>query len=187
MSRRILRLLCLALLAATLAADAAGATPRGLERAPESFRVWIDSLPEGQRRVALRRLGNMTTHRRNQLFHRWEALEEGDRRAFQQRMLERIERRERGDAGPARRARLEEMSPERRAALAPLLRRWRSMEPAERQRMRGRLERFRALEPAEQEALVERRFEAKPAAERARILESLREASEALPRRAPAD
>jgi hypothetical protein len=49
--------------------------------------------------------------------------------------------------------------------------------------MRERLERFRTLSPEDQEALIERRFQARSPAERARILESLREASKALPER----
>jgi hypothetical protein len=174
------RLLALALLIA-LAAGAAKAEPRGLEGAPPSFRAWIESLPEGQRRTALRRLGDMPIHRRNVLFHRWEALEEGERRAFQQRLEGRLERGESDRA--ALRERVERMSPETRERLAPLVRRWRDMDPADRRRMRERLERFRTLSPEDQQALVERRFAGKPEAERARILQALREASEALPER----
>jgi hypothetical protein len=47
--------------------------------------------------------------------------------------------------------------------------------------MRQRLERSRTLSPEEQEALIERRFQARSREERARILESLREASKARP------
>jgi hypothetical protein len=84
------------------------------------------------------------------------------------------------------RERLERMSPESRERLTPLVRRWRDMEPAERRRMRQRLERFRTLSAGDQQALVERRFESRPHAERQRILESLREASQALrPRPGP--
>lgn len=169
--RRAVAAACFAL---ALAAGTANATPRGLERAPESFVTWIESLPEGQRRMALRRLADMPTQRRNRLFHRWEALEEGERRKLEERMLERLERGER---------RREELTPETRERLAPLVRRWREMGPAERHRMRERLVRFRALSPADQEALVEKRFSAKTPEERERILESLREASDALPRR----
>ena len=163
---------------------------RALEQAPASFQEWVESLPEGQRRPVLRRLGNMPPHRRNRMFHRWEAMEEGERREFQAFLEERAEARERGDharprAGGERpfRRRLEQMPPESREKLAPLVRRWRDMEPAERRRMRQRLERFRMLSPEDQEALIEKRFEAKSPAERARILESLREASKALPPR----
>ena len=156
---------------------AARAARRGLEHAPDSFRSWIESLPEDQQRAALRRLGDMPTQRRNRLFQRWEALEEGERRAFQQRMLERLER------GPHQRPRLEGLSPESREQLAPLVRRWRDMGPGERRRMRERLERFRMLSPEAQQALIDKKFEAKSTEERERILESLREASKALPRR----
>ena len=169
--------LAFAWLALALVAGAAQAEPRGLERAPDSFRSWIESLPEGQQRAALRRLGDMPTQRRNRLFHRWEALEEGERRAFEQRMLERLER------GPRQRPRLEDLSPESREKLAPLVRRWRDMGPGERRRMRERLERFRTLAPEDQQALIDKRFETKSPEERERILESLREASKALPPR----
>jgi hypothetical protein len=169
--------LACAWLALTLVAGAARAEPHGLERAPDSFRTWIEGLPEGQQRAALRRLGDMPTQRRNRLFHRWEALEEGERRAFEQRMLERIE------GGPRKRRRLDELSPESREKLAPLVRRWRDMGPGERRRMRQRLERFRTLSPEDQQALIDKRFEAKSPEERERILESLREASKALPPR----
>jgi len=183
--RSLLRALACAWLALVLAAGAARAEPvgapsaarRGLERAPDSFRSWIESLPEGQQRAALRRLGDMPTQRRNRLFQRWEALEEGERRAFQERMLERFE------SDPRQRPRLEELSPESREKLAPLVRRWRDMEPRERRRMRQRLERFRMLEPEDQQALIDKKFEAKSPEQRERILESLREASKALPRR----
>jgi hypothetical protein len=47
--------------------------------------------------------------------------------------------------------------------------------------MRQRLERFRTLAPAEQESLIERKFGGRSPEERARSLESLREASKALP------
>lgn len=179
MIRRLARRLAPALLALVLlcGAGVAGAEPRGLERAPESFKTWLESLPEGQRRSALRRLGDMPTQRRNRLFHRWEALEEGERRAFEQRMVGRLENREQA------RERLERMSPESREKLAPLVRRWRGMDPDDRRRMRQRLERFRTLAPEDQQALIDRRFSAKSPEERARILESLREASEALPER----
>jgi hypothetical protein len=181
----LLRALSLAWLALALMAGAARAEPvgaaraarRGLEHAPDSFRGWIESLPEDQQRAALRRLGDMPTQRRNRLFQRWEALEEGERRAFQQRMLERLER------GPHQRPRLEGLSPESREQLAPLVRRWRDMGPGERRRMRERLERFRTLSPEAQQALIDKKFEAKSPEERERILESLREASKALPRR----
>jgi hypothetical protein len=169
--------LAVAWLALALVASAATAAPRGLEGAPDSFRSWIEGLPEGQQQAALRRLGDMPTHRRNRLFHRWEALEEGERRAFEQRMLERLE------SGPRQRPRLEGLSPESREKLAPLLRRWRDMGPDERRRMRERLERFRTLSPEDQQALIDKRFEAKSPEERERILEALREASQALPRR----
>ena len=176
MTSRRLRLgsLGLVLLLFALAAEA---EPRGLERAPASFEAWIESLPEGQQRVALRRLGDMPTQRRNRLFQRWEALEEGERRQFEERILGRMERAER------RRARFEELSPESREKLAPLVRRWREMGPADRRRMRQRLERFRTLSPEDQQALIDKRFEAKSPDERARILEALREASKALPAR----
>jgi hypothetical protein len=179
MSRRLARTLGGSLLALVLllGAGAAGAEPRGLERAPESFKTWLDSLPEGQRRSALRRLGDMPSHRRNRLFHRWEALEEGERRTFQQRMLHRLEGRE------SQRERLERMSPESRQRLAPLVRRWRDMGPDDRRRMRQRLERFRTLSPDDQQALIDRRFEDRSPEERAKILDSLRAASEALPER----
>jgi hypothetical protein len=179
MSGRLAQKLAPALLVlvVSLGAGAADAGPRGLERAPESFRAWVEGLPEGQRRAALRRLGDMPTHRRNRLFHRWEALEEGERRAFQERMVRRLERRE------AARERFERMSPEQREQLAPLVRRWRGMEPDERRRMRERLERFRQLAPEDQQALIDKKYAAKSPEERARILESLREASQALPER----
>lgn len=179
MSRRLAQKLASALLALALlgGAGAAHAGPRGLEGAPESFEKWIEGLPEGQRRTALRRLGDMPTHRRNRLFHRWEALEEGERRAFQERMTQRFERR------AAARERFERMSPEQREQLAPLVRRWRGMGPEERRRMRERLARFRELAPEDQQALIDRKFAAKSPEERARILDSLREASRALPER----
>jgi hypothetical protein len=92
-------------------------------------------------------------------------------------MIGRMERREQ------HRPRLDEMSPESREKLAPLMRRWRGMEPGERRRMRQRLERFRTLDPEDQQALIEKRFADRPPEERERILDSLREASKALPRR----
>jgi hypothetical protein len=174
MSRRFLAPLLFTL---ALLAGAAHAEPRALERAPASFRAWLESLPEGQQRMAERRIGAMPEHRRHQLFQRWEALEEGERRAFQQRMVERLER------GERMRSQLEQMPPEKREKLAPLVRRWRDMGPADRRRMRMRLERFRTLSPKDQEALIERRFENNSPEERARILESLREASKALSER----
>lgn len=179
MTRRwlLLPVLAGAWLAFALAANAAQAEPRGLAHAPPSFVTWIESLPEGQQRAALRRLGDMPTQRRNRLFQRWEALEEGERREFQERMLERMERRGRMPR------RLEQMSPESREKLAPLVRRWRDMGPGERRRMRQRLERFRTLSPEDQQALIDKKFEAKSPEQRERILEALREASKALPPR----
>jgi len=79
--------------------------------------------------------------------------------------------------------RLQQMSPESREKLAPLVRRWRDMGPLERRRMRLRLERFRMLAPEDQQALIDKRFAERSPEERARILESLREASKALPER----
>ncbi len=175
--RLLLRAFTCAWLAFALAASTAEAEPRGLEHAPPSMKEWIESLPEGQQRAALRRLGDMPTHRRNRLFQRWEALEEGERREFQQRMLERLEARE------GMRPRREALTLDQRERLAPLVRRWRGMEPAERHRMRKRLERFRTLAPEDQQALIDKKFEAKSPEERERILESLREASQALPPR----
>ena len=179
MRRRLARRLGAALLALPLlvAAGAASAGSRALERAPESFRGWIEGLPEAEQRAALRRLDDMPAARRSRLFQRWETLEEGERRAFEQRMLERLEQRGRMQQH------LEQMPPEAREKLAPLVRRWRGMEPDERRRMRRRLERFRTLVPEEQQALIDRKFEAKSPEERARILESLREAAQALPRK----
>jgi hypothetical protein len=178
MSRRRFLACALALLA-VLAAGEARAEPRGLDGAPPSFRAWIESLPEGQRRSALRRLGDMPIHHRSRLFQRWEALEEGERRALQQRLEGRLERGE--SAREALRERVARMSPETRERLAPLVHRWREMTPAERSRMRERLERFRTLPSEEQQALVDRRFAGATEAERARILRALREASDALP------
>jgi hypothetical protein len=79
------------------------------------------------------------------------------------------------------------MPPESRERLAPLVRRWREMGPDDRRRMRRRLERFGTLSPEAQQALVDRRFGARPPEERARILEALRNASRALPERPPPD
>jgi hypothetical protein len=180
MSRRSLLAFALALVA-TVTAGAVRAEPRGLEGAPPSFRSWIESLPEAQRRTALRRLGDMPIHRRNVLFHRWEALEEGERRAFQERLEGRLASGE--SAREALRQRVERMSPETRERLAPLVKRWRGMDPADRRRMRERLERFRKLLPEEQQAVVDRRFADRPEPERTRILRALREASAALPER----
>jgi hypothetical protein len=175
------RRLPLALLALVLAAGAAGAEPHALERAPASFRGWVESLPEDQRERAERRLSEMPPQRRDRLFQRWDALGEGERRALQERMQGRLER---GAGGRERmRERVESLSPESRENLAPLMRRWRSMPPDERHRMRRRLERFRTLAPEDQQALIERKFEGRPPEERARILDSLREASRALPAR----
>ena len=182
------RALACALLALSLAGPAlAQSGRRALEDAPPSFREWVESLPEGQRRPLLRRLGDMPAHRRNRMFQRWEALEEGERREFQAFLEERAA--ESGESAPGAagerpfRRRLESLPPESREKLAPLVRRWRDMGPGERRRMRERLERFRLLSPEDQQALIDKRFEAKSPEERARILESLREASEALPRR----
>ncbi len=189
--RRSWRALPCALLV-LLFAESATAQPgaRALEQAPPSLREWVESLPEGQQRPVLRRLGNMPTHRRNTFFRRWEAMEEGERRKFQAFLEERAEARERGDSARSRaggerpfRERLEQLSPEAREKLAPLVRRWRGMEPAERRRMRQRLERFRTLSPEDQQALIEKRFSEKSPEERAQILGSLREASKALPSR----
>jgi RNA polymerase sigma-70 factor (ECF subfamily) len=110
-------------------------------------------------------------------FQRWEALEEGERRAFQEGMLERMER----AGGMPRRP--DQLSPESCEKLAVLVRRWRDVDPGERRRMRERLERFRTLSPEDQRALIDKKFEAKSPEQRERILESLREASKALPRR----
>jgi hypothetical protein len=190
--RRRARPGCALALLVLLLASPAAAQPgdRALESAPPSFREWVESLPEGQRGPVLRRLGNMPEHRRNRVFQRWEAMEEAERREFQGFLEERAAARERGEPPPPWRGgerpfrrRLEQMPPESREKLAPLVRRWRDMEPAERRRMRERLERFRTLSPEDQEALIERRFSAKSPEERARILESLREASKALPPR----
>ena len=159
---------------------------RALEQAPPSFREWVEGLPAGQRQPVMRRLENMPAHRRDRLFQRWEALDEGERRELQAGLEERAAARERGEPplSPAeRRRRFEELSPESQEKLAPLVRRWRGMGPGERRRMRERLERFRMLAPEDQEALIEKRFSAKSPEERARILESLREASKALPAR----
>lgn len=174
-----------------LIVESAAAQPgeRALEQAPPSLREWVESLPEGQRRPVLRRLGNMPTHRRNTLFQRWEAMEEGERRKFQAFLEERAEARERGDSARSRAGgerpprRIDQLSPESREKLAPLVRRWRGMEPAERHRMRQRLERFRTLSPEDQQALIEKRFSEKSPEQRERILESLREASKALAER----
>lgn len=108
-------------------------------------------------------------------------MEEGERREFQAFLEERAAARERGER-PFR-SRLEELPPQSREKVAPLVHRWCDMEPAERRRMRQRLERFRTLSPEEREALIGRRFQARSREERARILESLREASKALPPR----
>jgi hypothetical protein len=89
-----------------------------------------------------------------------------------------VERLERGERAAQR---LEQMSPESREQLAPLIRRWRDMGPRDRRRMRMRLERFGTLPPEGQQALIDRRFADRSPEERARILESLREASRALP------
>jgi hypothetical protein len=180
MSRRRF-LACALALVAVLAAGLVSAEPRALDGAPPSFRAWIEGLPESQRRTALQRLGDMPIHRRNRLYLRWEALEEGERRQLQQRLEGRLERGE--SAREALRERVARMSPETRERLAPLVHRWREMTPADRHRMRERLERFRGLAPEEQQALVDRRFAGEPEAERERILRALREASEALPPR----
>ena len=172
--RRPRRAFVCAVLALLLATSAAAAAPYGLEGAPDSFRSWIASLPEDQQRIALRRLGDMPSQRRQRLFMRWESLAEGERRVFEQRMLERLEQ------GVRVQQRLQAMSPESRAQLVPLMRRWREMGPLERRRMRLRLERFRALSPEAQQALIEKRFAAKSPEQRERILEALREASKAL-------
>ncbi len=171
-----------------LLAGAAAGQPaaHALEQAPPSLREWVESLPEGQQRPILRRLGNMPAHRRNTIFRRWDALAEGERRKLQAFLEERADARERGEPALSReerRRRLEELSPESREKQAKLVRRWRDMEPGERRRMRERLERFRTLAPDEQEALIERRFSGKSPEERERILEALREASRALPGR----
>jgi hypothetical protein len=57
------------------------------------------------------------------------------------------------------------------------------MEPDERRRMRARLERFRLLAPEDQQALIDKKYAAKSPEERARILDALREASQALAER----
>jgi len=180
--QRFVRALACTLLVLLLV-ESAAAQPgeRALEQAPPSFKEWVESLPEGQRRPVLRRLGNMPTHRRNTMFRRWEAMEEGERRKLQAFLEERAAARERGE--PPMRRRLEELSPESREKLAPLVRRWRGMEPGERRRMRERLERFRMLSSEDQQELIDKRFEDRSPEERARILESLREASKALPER----
>jgi hypothetical protein len=184
---RLRRALAWLLLALPLA-SAAAAQPASqvLEQAPPSFREWVESLPESQQRPILRRLANMPAQRRSTIFRRWDALEEGERRKLQAFLEERADARERGEpplSREERQRRLEELSPESREKLAPLVRRWRGMEPGERRRMRERLERFRMLAPDEQEALIERRFSGKSPEERARILEALRDASRALPER----
>jgi hypothetical protein len=169
--------------------DSARSGERALEQAPPSLREWVESLPEGQRRPALRRLGNMPAHRRNTFFRRWEAMEEGERGKFQAFLEERAEARERGDSARSRAGgerpprRIDQLSPESREKIAPLVRRWRGMEPAERRRMRQRLERFRTLSPEDQQALIEKKFSEKSPEEREQILDSLREASKALPPR----
>jgi Skp family chaperone for outer membrane proteins len=172
------------LLTLVLGAGAARAESHVLEQAPASFRSWVESLPEAQQQAALRRLDEMPDRRRTRLFQRWDALDESQRRTLEQRMLERLERGDsaRSQAGGERaEQRLQQMSPESKEKLAPLVRRWRDMGPLERRRMRQRLERFRMLAPEDQQALIDKRFAERSPEERARILESLREASKALP------
>lgn len=177
MSPRLARTLAGVVLALALVAGAASAEPPALEQAPASFRSWVESLPEAQQQAARRRLDQMPALRRTRLFRRWDALDEGQRRTLEQRMLERLEQ---GTRTPPQ---LEQMSPESREKLAPLVRRWRDMSPLERRRMRQRLERFHMLAPEDQQALIDKRFAARSPEERARILESLREASKALAER----
>jgi len=174
--RSLARALGLVLLLATPAAGQPAEDP--LQQAPPSFKEWVEGLPEGQREQALRRLGAMPAMRRDRMFRRWEAMDEGQRKRFQALLEERVQAIERGEPPPRR---LEHLSPESRQKLAPLVRRWRGMGPGERLRMRQRLERFRMLSPADQQALIDKRFAQKSPEERARILESLREASKALP------
>ena len=108
-------------------------------------------------------------------------MEEGERRKFQAFLEERAEARERGER-PFR-DRLEQLSPESREKLAPLVRRWRGMGPA---RAPQDAPAPRALPHplARRPAGADRQeVSRKSPEERARILESLREASKALPPR----
>jgi hypothetical protein len=169
-ARRLL--LALVLLVGT---GAAAAGPSALDQAPASFRSWLESLPEAQQQAARRRLDEMPERRRTRLFQRWDTLDEGRRHALEQRMAERLEH------GVQMQQRPPPLPPESQEKLAPLVRRWRDMGPEGRRRMRQRLERFGTLSPDAQQALIDRRFADRPPEERARILESLREASKALP------
>ncbi len=164
--------------------DAAGRAraERAAAEAPPSFRAWVEGLPAEQRRPLVRRLRRMPERRREHLFRRWDHADEAERERFK-RFLEERTRGSRSEASRPRTPmrRFEQLPPASRERIAPLLERWRGMEPSERRRMRHRLERFRTLSDEQQEALIERRFGSRSAEERARILESLREASRALP------
>lgn len=179
MSGRRLELLAFALASALLASTLARPAHAGaLEQAPPSFKTWVEGLPEDQRRPLLRRLDGMPAQRRQLMFRRWESMEPAERREFQTSLEQRAQARQRGERPPRR---FDRLSPESKQRLGPLVQRWRGMQPAERGRMRQRLERFRTLEPEAQKALIDKKFEAKSPEERERILESLREASKALP------
>jgi hypothetical protein len=191
MSRRLALLLVGCLLMGAVAPAAAQRPGRDEARrarvervfsgAPPSFRSWVEALPPEQRRPLMRRLGRMPEQRREHLFRRWEGSDDAERERFK-RFFERRAARRGERAFPRH---FEALPPESRERLEPLVKRWRGMEPSERRRMRRRLEHFRALPEDEQEALIERRFGSRPPEERARILESLREASRALPKTRP--
>lgn len=183
-------------------AEMEAAREQAFSEAPPSFRAWVEGLPPDQRRPLVRRLRRMPEHRREHLFNRWDRADEPQRDRFKRSLEERAAKGARsfeaGDAQSRRRRedaprwrgrpfprRLDELPPASRERIAPLVERWRGMKPRERRRMRHRLERFGTLAEDEQEALIEERFSKRPAEERSRILESLREASRALPQTDP--
>jgi hypothetical protein len=183
-------------------AHSEAAQEQALSEAPASLRAWVEDLPAEQRRSMERRLRRMPEHRREHLFSRWDRADDAQRDRFKRRLEERATKRDRpfrrGDPQSRRRRedaprgrgrdfmrRLDDLPPASRERMAPLVERWRGMKPAERRRMRRRLESFRTLDEAEQQALIEERFSERSPEERDRILESLREASRALPKRDP--
>jgi hypothetical protein len=183
-------------------AEMEAAQEQAFAEAPASFRAWVESLPADQQRPLVRRLRRMPEHRREHLFSRWDRADDAQRDRFKRTLEERATKRDRpfrrGDAQSRRRRedaprgpgraflrRLDDLPPASRERIAPQVERWRGMKPAERSRMRHRLERFGTLDEAAQQALIEERFSERSPEERARILESMREASRALPKRDP--
>lgn len=155
--------------------------PRRDQAPPELLRS-LEGLQPFERRALRRHIQRMPEWRRQELYQRWNQLDESERAEALTELRGRAERRAARQLPPRLRTpemreRLERMSPEERDRFFERVHKWRQMSRADRQRMRGRLEAFGALDAEAQRKLVDEKFRAKGEEERARILQSLREAS----------